>query len=290
MDGAAVSAAGGKGARLPLRVGQHTHAAADSTVRLQGNAVNSMVSSGKDLVSPYSAPLQVLVIGTDTGVGKTRVVGLLAAGLRALGRPVWVHKPVACGGWDGATAEDARELGRLLGAGREAQPPTTLCPWQFPEPASPHLAARQAGVRLTLPELVAAVDRCRPVPGDPHDLVVEGIGGLLVPLTAERQTVADLAVATRLPVVIVTRPHLGTLNHTCLTVEAARHHGISVLGLVLNHHTAVDDSLAVRSAAGELTALTGLPLLATLPFAPHTPPSPVAVALAEAVLRRTVAL
>ncbi|HEX3134352.1 MAG TPA: ATP-dependent dethiobiotin synthetase BioD, partial [Planctomycetota bacterium] len=136
--------------------------------------------------------------------------------------------------------------------------------------------------------LIAGIDCCRPRPAAPHDLVVEGIGGLLVPLTAERQTVADLIVAADLPVVVVTRPHLGTLNHTALTVEAAKHRGIRVLGLVLNHHTAVDDSLAVRSAATELVALTSVPLLATLSFAPHTRDAQVAVDLAGAVLARTV--
>lgn len=145
---------------------------------------------------------------------------------------------------------------------------------------------------VTFAQLVAGIDRCRPTSSDAHDLVVEGIGGLLVPLTAARQTVADLLAAARLPIVIVTRPHLGTLNHTALTVAAARQHGLIVVGLVLNHHTAVDDSLAVRSAATELVALTGVPLLATLPFtpqfAPHTAADASAVDLAEAVLGRTV--
>ncbi len=229
--------------------------------------------------------LQVAVVGTDTGVGKTRVVELLVTGLRRLGRQVWVHKPIACGGWDGSSAEDARALEPLRGPGQSSQ---DLCPLQFPEPASPHLAARAAGVEVAWSALLANLERCRPTASDPHDLVVEGIGGLLVPLTAKRQTVADLVAAARLPVVIVTRPHLGTLNHTALTVEAATQRGIRVLGLVLNHHTAVDDSLAVRSAAAELVALTGVPLLATLPFAPHTRDSQTAVDLAAAVLGRSV--
>ena len=231
--------------------------------------------------------LNVAVIGTDTGVGKTHVVELLVAGLRMAGRRAWVHKPVACGGWDGATAEDARALGQWCGDG---QPAESVCPWQFPEPASPHLAAHQAGKQLHMSELLRALNACRGHADHVHDLVVEGIGGLLVPLTAERQTVADLLVLADLPVVIVTRPHLGTLNHTCLTVEVARQRGLRVLGLVLNFHSAVDDSLAVRSAATELTALTRLPLLATLPFAPHTPSSAAAIALAEAVLQRSVEL
>lgn len=245
-----------------------------------------MISPLENQPGRSSPPLQVAVVGTDTGVGKTRVVQLLVTGLRRLGRPVWVHKPVACGGWYDETAEDARALDPLRGPGQSAQ---DLCPFQFPEPASPHLAARAAGIPLTLPTLLAGIDRCRPTPTAPHDLVVEGIGGLLVPLTDERQTVADLIAAARLPVVVVTRPHLGTLNHTALTIEAARQRGIVVLGLVLNHHTAVDDSLAVRSAAAELVTLTGAPLLATLPFAPHTHDQQVAVDLAAAVLARTVA-
>lgn len=243
-----------------------------------------MVSPTHDEPRRTAPPLRVAVVGTDTGVGKTRVVAVLATGLRALGRRVWLHKPVACGGWDGRTAEDARALEPLRGDG---QPAATLCPRQFPEPASPHLAAAAAGTAVALGDLLAGIDRCRPA-GAGHDLVVEGVGGLLVPLTAARETVADLVAAAGLSVVVVTRPHLGTLNHTALTVEAAGRRRIPVLGLVLNHHTAVDDSLAVRSAAAELPALTGVPLLAILPFAPHTRDDAAARALAAAVLARTV--
>ncbi len=270
---------------LPLGAVHHSKGAADSIIRRRKVPGNTVILPPTNQPS-RSAPLQLAVVGTDTGVGKTRVVGLLVGGLRRLGRQVWVHKPVACGGWDGESAEDARALEPWRGPGQSAQ---DLCPLQFPEPASPHVAARAAGVAVTFATLLANLERCRPGAAAPHDLVVEGIGGLLVPLTPERQTVADLIVAARLPVVIVTRPHLGTLNHTALTVEAATRRGIRVLGLVLNHHTAVDDSLAVRSAAAELVALTGVPLLATLPFAPHTPDAQGAVDLAAALLERTVA-
>jgi len=270
---------------LPLWAVQHSKSAGDSIIHTQEVTENTVVSPGSPQSGPTSPPLQVAVVGTDTGVGKTRVVEMLVHGLRRLGRQVWVHKPVSCGGWDGMTAEDARALDPLRGPGQSAQ---DLCPLQFPEPASPHLAAQAAGVVLSLKDLLAGIDHCRGTLSAPHDLVVEGIGGLLVPLTSERQTVADLVAAARLPVVIVTRPHLGTLNHTALTVEAATRRGIRVLGLVLNHHTAVDDSLAVRTAAEELVALTGVPLLATLPFAPHTHDHQAAVDLAGAVLARTV--
>ena len=220
----------------------------------------------------------VAVIGTDTGVGKTRVSALLVRGLRALGRRVWIHKPVACGGWAEGTAEDGRVLAGLLADG---QPLASVCPFQFPEPASPHLSAAAAGVAVTLAALLANLQRVR---GDDHDLVVEGVGGLLVPLTPTRQTVADLCVASRLPALVVTRPHLGTLNHTALTVVAARAAGIPLLGLVINAHQPVLPGLATDHAVRELTEICGLPVLAELPYGPE-PAMETALALARAVLR-----
>lgn len=201
------------------------------------------------------------VLGTDTGVGKTRICLLLAAGLRALGRRVWLHKPVACGGWDGVSSEDGRAL---RSACDDGQDPATVCPHEFPEPCSPHLAAQAAGVSLRLPGLVAAAQALLGA----HDLILETAGGLLAPLDAERQTNADLAAALNWPALLVTRPHLGTLNHTQLTVNEARRRGIRLLGLVVNQHEAVADSLAVRSAPAELAALTGLPILAQVPYPP----------------------
>jgi dethiobiotin synthetase len=206
-------------------------------------------------------PRAVAVIGTDTGVGKTRVATLLVHGLRALGERVWIHKPVACGGFDGSTCADGRQLASLCADGQE---PATVCPWQFPAEASPHLAAAAAGAALDLDQLAASVAR---LAGD-HQLVVEGIGGLLVPLTAARATVLDLLLACALPALLVTRPHLGTLNHTALTVAVARARGLPLIGLVLNAHAPVAPGLAGERAAAELTAITGLPLIAALPFQP----------------------
>jgi dethiobiotin synthetase len=210
---------------------------------------------------PDLPPLVLAVIGTDTGVGKTYVATLLVHGLRKLGRRVWVHKPVACGGWDGTSAEDSRALAALCGDG---QPPDTVCPFQFPEACAPHLAAAAAGATLTLAQLLDQFARVRQAAD--VDLVVEGVGGLLVPLTPRRETVCDFLIAAGLPVLLVTRPNLGTLNHTALTVAHARRCGLSLHGLVVNHHVATPDTLAVRTAATELAAITGVPVLAEIPF------------------------
>lgn len=227
--------------------------------------------------------LELAVIGTDTGVGKTRVTGVLARGLRLHGRKVWIHKPVACGGWVGGWSDGSAEDGRALaGSVADGQDPATVCPLQFPEAASPHLAAAASGAEITIDRLRANLTRCR----GPHDLVMEGVGGLLVPLTTTRATIVDLLVNTGIACVVVTRPDLGTLNHTALTVEALRRRGIQVLGLVLNHHRqqAATPGLAIIHAERELTAITGLPILAVLPHDPQGSSEAIARTLGQAVL------
>jgi dethiobiotin synthetase len=219
--------------------------------------------------------VEVAVIGSGTGVGKTRVTALLVRGLRLLGRRVWVHKPVACGGWDGRSADDGRALAALRGDG---QPRGTICPLQFREAASPHLAAAAAGRRVTLATLSANLARCR---GE-HDLVVEGAGGLLSPLTSRREGIGDI-LGPGVPAVIVTRPDLGTLNHTALTVAEARRRGLRLLGLVLCHVLPPGGSLAVRTAPAELAALCGLPVIARIPHGADSDAA--ARRLAAAVLR-----
>lgn len=218
---------------------------------------------------------QFAVVGTDTGVGKTWVTLRLLRGLRAQGRRVWVHKPVACGDWDGSTADDGRRLEAAVG---DAQPATSVCPHQFPEPASPHLAARAAGTPLSSALLAAGL---KAVIGD-HDLIVEGAGGLLTPLADDRSTIVDLLQGGEIPLLIVTRPDLGTLNHTALTVAVARSRGLDVLGLVLNRPRPVAASLATDSAATELAACCGVPVLADLP---HGASSAAEAELVAAVLR-----
>ena len=104
-----------------------------------------------------------------------------------------------------------------------------------------------------------------------HFLVVEGVGGVLVPLTPARETVLDLVVRARLPALIVTRPQLGTLNHTALTVMAARHRGIPLIGLVINAAQPYAPSLATEAVAGELAAFTGLPIILSIPYQEGSP-------------------
>lgn len=208
------------------------------------------------LMNPW---YHIAVVGTDTGVGKTRVATLLVAGLRGLGRKVWIHKPIACGDWSSGMADDGRTWSALTADG---QPPESVCPYQFPEPASPHLSAAAAGRSIGVAAFRTALAAVR---GD-HDLVIEGAGGVLTPLSCERATILDVLAGTGIPLLVVTRPDLGTLNHTALTVECARRRGVPLMGLVLNRPRPVPPGVATDHAAAELVEVTGLPLIADLPY------------------------
>lgn len=153
----------------------------------------------------------MVVTGTDTEVGKTIVTAGLAAAARASGRTVAVIKPAQTG-----TDDDAETITRL------AAPEHTATLARFPDPMSPFAAARRR--RMAQLELSTVV---RTVAALPQDLIlIEGAGGLLVPMGAGSWTVADLCLELNAPAVVVARAALGTINHTALTLEALRSRGI----------------------------------------------------------------
>jgi len=169
----------------------------------------------------------LFVTGTDTEVGKTIVASAIAATLSDRGERVAVFKPVLTG-LDGF-GDDLPDHDRLRLSARSRQRPQEIAPYRFKPPVSPHLAAEAAGTRVKPDILLACADRARTA-GDV--LIAEGVGGLMVPL-AEGYLVRDLAVDLGLPVVIVARPGLGTINHTLLTIECARAAGLVVAAVVL---------------------------------------------------------
>lgn len=175
----------------------------------------------------------LFITGTDTGVGKTVVAAAVAATLAARGKCVAAFKPVVTGlDEPGANLPD-HEL--LRAAARSAQAPSEIAPYTFGPPLSPHLAAELAGVTIEPAELVLAAHRAQ----DRADVVVvEGVGGLMVPLTSG-YLVRDLAADLELPVVIAARPGLGTISHTLLTIEGARAAGLRVAGVVMTPWPAV---------------------------------------------------
>jgi dethiobiotin synthetase len=167
----------------------------------------------------------VFVTGTGTGIGKTVVAAVIARALARDGQDVAVFKPALTG-----LAEPGEPDHEILR--RAAGSPQTLdqvAPYRFEPPLSPHLAAQLAGEAIEPAELREAAARAGEEAGA---LVCEGVGGLLVPLTPG-YLVRDFARDLELPVVIAAAPGLGTINHTLLTVEAARAVGLEICCVVL---------------------------------------------------------
>ena len=162
------------------------------------------------------------VTGTDTGVGKTLAAAALCRADREAGRTVLYAKPVQ-------TGLQPAEPGDAAFVAAAATVPVVEC-LRFPEPLAPAVAAERAGQVIDVDGLLADLQKA----GDGFDrLVVEGAGGLLVPLWGP-VTMAELADALGAGLVVVTRPALGTLNHTALTLEAADSRGLPVDGLVVS--------------------------------------------------------
>src|SRR3954469_23237510 len=170
----------------------------------------------------------IFVTATDTGVGKTVLAAAICAALAERGERVAAFKPVVTG-IDEEPDEWPRDHELLARVATGRQEPSDVAPLSFGPPVSPHLAAEMADGQIAPHELAPAARAA----GDEADaLVCEGVGGLLVPLTPG-YLVRDLAVELDLPLVIAARPGLGTINHTLLTIEAARAVGLDVVGVVI---------------------------------------------------------
>jgi dethiobiotin synthetase len=201
----------------------------------------------------------LFVTGTDTGAGKSIVAAAICAALAARGERVAALKPVVTG-LDEEPGEWRHDHELLAAVATADQRPEDVAPYRFGPAASPHLAAELAGTTIDTEALVAAADRAA---RGSDALVVEGVGGLMVPI-APRRMVRDLVMKLRLPLAIAARPGLGTINHTLLTVEAARAVGMRIAGIVLTPWPEDPDPVerSNRETVAELAGVpvTGLPL------------------------------
>jgi dethiobiotin synthetase len=212
----------------------------------------------------------VFVTGTGTEVGKTVVAAAIAHTLAAEGLKVNVFKP-AVTGLEEAGEADHELLRRAAGS---SQSDAEISPYRYQPPASPHLAAALAGERLEPARLLAAA---RAAAEYADELVCEGVGGLLVPLTAGRlcnpmgdevappYLIRDLAADLGLPLAIAASPSLGTINHTLLTIESARAAGLEVATVVLTpwpeRPTEIERSnLETIACLGEVEVQTLVPI------------------------------
>ena len=168
----------------------------------------------------------VFITGTGTEVGKSVVAAVIAAEAVAAARRVAVFKPAVSGLEESGEAD--HEL--LRRASRSAQSDDEIAPYRYQPSVSPHLAAELAGERVE-PERLLVAAATAATKGDV--LICEGVGGLLVPLGG-RYLIRDFAVQLGYPLIVVATPGLGTINHTLLTLEAARSTGLDVRAVVIN--------------------------------------------------------
>jgi len=213
------------------------------------------------------------VTGTGTGVGKTVVAAAIANAAAAAGRSVAVFKP-AVSGLDEAGEPDHELLRR---AARSAQADDEIAPYRYGPPVSPHLAAELAGEPIDPGRLRAAASAAA---GGAEMLVVEGVGGLMVPLTPD-YLVRNLAAELALPVVVAASPGLGTINHTLLSLEAAWAAELEVAAVVLTPWPH-DPEAMHRSNREAIESLGGVEVLVLPPLALDDPASWPALALGDA--------
>ncbi len=212
-----------------------------------------------------STPKGFFVTGTDTGVGKTVVSALLLKFLQAKGLKPCGMKPVETGcGREGRllVPSDGFFLKEISGANENID---LITPFRFHHPLAPLAAGRIEGGRVEPGKIFAAFNYLR----KKYDAVVaEGIGGLLVPLN-ENYSVLDMAREMGLPVIVVARPGLGTINHTLLTVNYAIGKGLEVAGVVINHSGRPEENLAENTNPEMINELCPVPLIGTVPHLPE---------------------
>ena len=220
----------------------------------------------------------LFVTGTDTGVGKTVVAGAIADWFRRRSVRVAVLKPVATGcvrRREGLVSEDAEFLAHCADA---RHPLDLICPQRYAEPLAPAVAAERAGQPVDWTAIQRSIDL---MSRDSDVMIVEGVGGLMVPID-ERHTVLDMIQWLGLPAVVVTRPGLGTINHTVLTVNAARE-ATKVAGVVVNRYPAEAPGVAEETNLRAIERWGRVPLLCVLPDEPRIAAGTLAESITAAV-------
>ena len=210
----------------------------------------------------------IFITGTDTGVGKTLVTAALALHLKKRGLAVGVMKPIETGVLPARAAQsDAARLRSII---ESEETLGAICPYSFELPVAP-LAAAQAKGQTINPDTIKKVYRLL---SSRYDcMVVEGIGGVLVPITP-KISVTDLIKSLRLPVVVVGRSGLGGINHALLTIDALRRRKIHIIALALNRTHSVRSALSriqERATLDILRKQAGVPVLGLLPYEPGLP-------------------
>ncbi|SIR88431.1 dethiobiotin synthase [Natronorubrum thiooxidans] len=209
----------------------------------------------------------IAVVGTDTGVGKTVVTAGLTRWLRDQGVDARAIKPAQTGF---PPDDDAGFVAEACG-----DPDAAICCRYLEPPLAPRVAAAQSGDELTYESILTA---CRETITEAEQPLVEGIGGLRVPLAGDHEVI-DLVADLEATALVVTRSGLGTLNHTALSVEALERRGVDIAGIVCNEYAGA--TVAERTNPAELERMTGHDVT-TVPPLEDEPPRALAEGVADA--------
>ncbi len=208
----------------------------------------------------------IFITGTDTGVGKTFVaVGLITA-LKKLGYSVCPMKPVetGCRSLNGRLVP--ADALKLICAAEVDEPLNSINPYRFRQPVAPAVAADLEGVVINRQKIFSAYRQL----SDKYDITfVEGAGGIMVPIW-RNYLFLDFIKDLKLPVVIVARPGLGTINHTLLSIEAARNRGIKVLGVVLNDALKTGNDISVKTNPQVIEHIGRIPVMGKVAYFKNT--------------------
>ena len=201
-------------------------------------------------------PRTIFITGTDTGVGKTIVTAAVCSCIKSSGKRVAAMKPIQTG-TDTQKTLDIEFVYKVLD---EEFLIDDVCPYRFTKPLSPKLASEVSGKEIHVNDILSAY---KTLEEKFEYVVIEGAGGILAPVK-NNYFIVDLINEMESPVIIVTRPALGTINHTLLTIESAKNKGLSILGIIVNKYP-IDPDDSELTNPDEIASISGLPILGIIP-------------------------
>ncbi len=204
----------------------------------------------------------IFITGTDTGVGKTFVAEGLLRAFGKMGFNICPMKPVETGCRIRKGELIPGDALKLMDAAGSKEPLDIVNPYRFKFPLAPAVAAGLEGVTIRKRKIFSAYNYLL----NKYDItIVEGAGGIMAPVY-KKYLFLDLIKDLNLPVIIVSRPGLGTINHTCLTIEAARSKGLNIPGVVINYAAKTKKGLSEKTNPEIIRRLGGAPVLGTVPY------------------------
>jgi len=202
------------------------------------------------------------ITGTDTDVGKTVVTACLSILFKNQGMDVGVMKPIETGVDPECSSAANSDAKFLMEVSSSTDAEDEVCPYRLKTPASPYQSSQIASIQI---QPATLLEKFKVLQSRHSTLLVEGVGGLMVPIT-KRYNVADLALEMALPLIIVSRLKIGTLNHTSLTINAARQHGLKIKGIILNQQEKGDPDDVEKQQGKLIEELSDTPILGTCPY------------------------